>query len=388
MRLSRTLVWLFHHGRTQVVRNLFPKHNTLSPIHSVQLRRSFSNDSANDDDKITEDLNNDRYVKKWLATKVFEHQTIDDFKPFLKNKEELEKMEWILQEYEIIKYDTSLCPSYLPTERVKEMVEMSTTQKLHSYFHFLYNRENRKNAARLRKIENRTETAKALRFAHDNDIKLEMGISYDPETGKPIYGKWRNSCFIDLGKKHEYTAFLPQNIAASQFGQKLIIDFSYENCMHTQEKKSLVKQLCFGYQKIRESEDPFDLWFCGLNPKEKTHSYLDEVLGWNRNAIFTNSFIHRTERSYLDLFPKEKLVYLCPDSSVDLHKFDDEAIYIVGGLVDKRVIKPVSLAKCKKEGLKTARLPLDQHLSMIGNKILTLDQVLCILVRLKEGVPM
>jgi ribonuclease P protein 1 len=41
-----------------------------------------------------------------------------------------------------------------------------------------------------------------------------------------------------------------------------------------------------------------------------------------------------TESSYLDIFPHEKLIYLSPDSNVEMTSFDHDAIYILGGIVD------------------------------------------------------
>lgn len=69
-----------------------------------------------------------------------------------------------------------------------------------------------------------------------------------------------------------------------------------------------------------------------------------------------------TPKSYLDLFPREKIVYLSPHSKKDLIEYDHDAIYIIGGIVDKSDQSPISLAKSKKQGLRTARLPLDQYL--------------------------
>jgi len=41
-----------------------------------------------------------------------------------------------------------------------------------------------------------------------------------------------------------------------------------------------------------------------------------------------------TESSYLDIFPNEKLIYLSPDSNVEMTSFDHDAVYIIGGIAD------------------------------------------------------
>lgn len=61
---------------------------------------------------------------------------------------------------------------------------------------------------------------------------------------------------------------------------------------------------------------------------------------------------------FTELFPRERLVMLTPDSQDVLdYKFDD--IYIVGGIVDFGRADPLTLAKAKRLGIRTARLPLD-----------------------------
>lgn len=47
-----------------------------------------------------------------------------------------------------------------------------------------------------------------------------------------------------------------------------------------------------------------------------------------------------------------------------------------GCFVDNNQSQPVSLAKAKKEGLRMAKLPLDEYLQWaVGHKSLTLNQV-------------
>ena len=64
-----------------------------------------------------------------------------------------------------------------------------------------------------------------------------------------------------------------------------------------------------------------------------------------------------TEKCYTELFPKENLVYLSPDSR-NLLKYNPNDIYIMGGLVDRSVEKNASLAKAESKNIRHARLPL------------------------------
>ncbi|KAK3102788.1 hypothetical protein FSP39_013913 [Pinctada imbricata] len=67
-----------------------------------------------------------------------------------------------------------------------------------------------------------------------------------------------------------------------------------------------------------------------------------------------------TEKSYLDLFPKENLVYLTPDSENDL-RYDHRDIYIVGAIVDLSFDHPVTLANAREMGLRHARIPVQKY---------------------------
>lgn len=92
-----------------------------------------------------------------------------------------------------------------------------------------------------------------------------------------------------------------------------------------------------------------------------------------------------SSHSYLKDHPKEKLVYLSPQSKHTLTKFSHDDIYIVGAYVDPRTHKPISMEKATEQGIRTCKFPLDEYLHWgSGSKTLTLDQVVNILVTLKN----
>lgn len=49
-------------------------------------------------------------------------------------------------------------------------------------------------------------------------------------------------------------------------------------------------------------------------------------------------YCHSTTKSYLDLFPRDRLVYLSPDSPNQIDRFDHQAIYILGGIFQQSMI--------------------------------------------------
>lgn len=170
---------------------------------------------------------------------------------------------------------------------------------------------------------------------------------------------------------------------AMQFGEKIILDCSYDKHMNTREAVNCAKQLMFCFAENRISDEPFDLYFCNANMNGVTMKYLKKHIPTMLESYFP---LHVTEKSYLDLFPKEKLVYLTPHCKTDLTEYDSDSIYIIGAMVDTMNNEPLSLAKAKKNGLKMARLPLDRYLQWGAGsgKSLTLNQMTAIMGDIKK----
>lgn len=164
-----------------------------------------------------------------------------------------------------------------------------------------------------------------------------------------------------------------------QFGQKLIFDCSYDNHMTDREAINAAKQLMLSFADNRVHDDPYDFHFCNANFDKTTMKYLHKHIPTLLDKEFPLN-IHQC--SYMDLFPKEQLIYLTPHCRNDLTEYDPDAIYIIGAMVDKINSEPLSLAKAKSLGLRMARLPLDRYLQFGSGsgKSLTLNQMTQILL--------
>ena len=67
--------------------------------------------------------------------------------------------------------------------------------------------------------------------------------------------------------------------------------------------------------------------------------------------------------------------FWCADSEHELESLDANKAYIIGGIVDRNRHKNLCLNKAKEQGIATARLPIGNHLKMLGSSILTVNQV-------------
>ncbi|KAI0212383.1 RNA (guanine-9-)-methyltransferase domain-containing protein 1 [Lamellibrachia satsuma] len=167
---------------------------------------------------------------------------------------------------------------------------------------------------------------------------------------------------------------------AMMFGQTLVFDFAFEEHMKERELINLADQMntCHGSNKI--AKEPFHFHFCNVPP----HSSFQKRLYTSLPGL-ENLPISVSSENYLDIYPPEKLVYLTPDSNNVLGRYNHDDIYIIGGLVDKSVVKPFTFAKAKSEKIRTAKLPLDQYLIWTqGTKNLALNHVVNILHNVKE----
>lgn len=111
---------------------------------------------------------------------------------------------------------------------------------------------------------------------------------------------------------------------------------------------------------------PLHLHYTGLKPGGRIQQTLQ------RNDGYQNWDIKITEDSFLNIFKIDQIVYLTSDSENVLTELDQEAVYIIGGLVDHNHHKGLSLRRAEEKGLRTARLPLSEHISIKTRTVLTI----------------
>lgn len=151
--------------------------------------------------------------------------------------------------------------------------------------------------------------------------------------------------------------------------------------MKPQEAKNTAEQLMSCFSLNRQHADPFDMHICGADLDSQTMRCLHKFIPTLHEPAFPLE-VHT--KSIVDVFPAEKLVYLTPHCENDLDEFAPDDIYVIGGIVDKHHCFPVSLEKATTLGLRMVRLPLDRYFHWSGDKTLTLDAMLKIMLELKS----
>ncbi|XP_075708876.1 tRNA methyltransferase 10 homolog C [Rhinoderma darwinii] len=249
-------------------------------------------------------------------------------------------------------------PDSISTEDLQALLEIPTKSSRRKYLKLLQHKELNKKKRQKKKLEK--EQSKS-----DVEINTEKHDSY----------------LINIRRRSEDCFDAWRCAQAMIFGQPLVFDMVYDRYMCQRELENTVSQLqmCEGFN--RKSMDPFYIHFCNLQPDGPYHK---ELVKRYRGA-WDNLLITATEKSYVDIFPKDRLVYLTADSPNVLKTFDHDKIYIIGAFVDKSQKTGVSLGNAKQLQLATARLPLDSFLKWnCGAKNLTLNHVIEILMTIKD----
>jgi len=202
-----------------------------------------------------------------------------------------------------------------------------------------------------------------------------------------IYGLGHNTIFLRRYEKDIETAEKNKLLREhNEWGQPLVIDLTFLKNMSMQQAKSLFfRELNFAFKSNMDAREPFVMYLTNFDPKCPKCNLLYKATTNSKKDDFP---VIVTEKSYLDLFPHENLLYLTPDSKNDLIKYDADDIYIIGGLIDttgridvspKSI--PYTLSAAKKEGIRHARLPMKRTLGI--NKELNVDHCVAIMADFK-----
>lgn len=147
---------------------------------------------------------------------------------------------------------------------------------------------------------------------------------------------------------------------------KVAVDFDYDELMLDNDIAKCSKQMLRVYTENRRSNTPIRLHFTSIRENSRIKNSL------SRNEGYTNWDVNIHEEPYYDLFDHNSIVYLSSESDNVLNELDQNAVYIIGGLVDHNHHKGLSLQRAEEKGFKTARLPLSEHIEMKTRSVLTI----------------
>lgn len=227
-----------------------------------------------------------------------------------------------------------------------------------------YNRRQRKKKEMYMKVKNLTKEEKEKFY--DNYYKEKEMLK---EKEKEDLTKAYNSNFI------------------------ICFDLDYNNCMDKKEKQSLIVQLTLCYILNKKNKKKINFYITKLDEE------INDILRKNNADKW---MVHYTDKSFYLIDElvnlKKEFVYLSPDAEEDLLDVSEDKIYIIGGLVDRSVIKNRSMIRVnniknnendgenandnggKREiNIVAKRLPLQKYVENLNNHILNINTVVEIL---------
>lgn len=147
---------------------------------------------------------------------------------------------------------------------------------------------------------------------------------------------------------------------------RVAIDFDYDELMLDKDIAKCSKQLLWVYTVNRKSTMPIRLHITSVRDDSRIKNAI------KRHDGYQNWDVKLHAEPYHELFNHKDIVYLTSDSDNVLNEVDQNAVYIIGGLVDHNHHKGLSLQRAEEKGFKTARLPISEHIDMKTRSVLTI----------------
>ncbi|GAB1866844.1 RNA (guanine-9-)-methyltransferase domain-containing protein 1 [Camponotus japonicus] len=283
--------------------------------------------------------------------------------------------------YQILKLEVDVMRHKRSSEKVPEelnpndwltLLKLPSKRQRKKHLYYLWRNEKHKHNLKMKKELKRTQWLAK---------KAEAEAKQTEDTSEIKYGFMYNSMFqrINLTTMNYY--YNAKLIRAMMFAPKVVFDCGYESYMNFSELHNCAKQLTLSFANNRAHIDPMCLYYCNLNKDGSLMKYFHRNIPTLLNDDFPAIV---TSQSYLDLFPRDQLLYLTPHCKNAITEYDPDTVYIIGAIVDKSNKEPLSLAKAKKDGIRMGKLPIEKYLEWgTASKKFTIDQMLNILLDLK-----
>ena len=120
---------------------------------------------------------------------------------------------------------------------------------------------------------------------------------------------------------------------AKKHGLQVCVDFSYDADHSEVELRSLARQLSTSYSIMKQSDKPINLILTSLDVDRNK----DSIQALERYGL-KNWKIDRYSTSPVESFPEKKIIYLSPDADDVLGEIEEDTVYVIGGIVDRRYV--------------------------------------------------
>lgn len=187
----------------------------------------------------------------------------------------------------------------------------------------------------------------------------------------------------------------------------VIVDCAWDSHLVGRPLKSLSQQILFCYGVNRKAETPCKLYITGMNSSLREQLNKSCLSNWVGVYPYSEEYLAlpffgaekpstdqttaaaaaatSNDANVLDsLHPAKQLVYLTSDAEDTIETLDDDTAYIIGGIVDRNRLKGATYTKACGQNVRTAKLPIKEHMAMSCTHVLTVNHVFEILLHFKH----
>jgi tRNA (guanine9-N1)-methyltransferase len=172
-------------------------------------------------------------------------------------------------------------------------------------------------------------------------------------------------------------------------GMKVIIDCDFEHLMNEQGNKSMVRQIVDLYSINKESSNPFRVILYGVGKQIKDGLEKSNYENWIGIEVyfkedfptfdkFIEEILYKDDKRPKDDI-KKNIFYLTADSENNIENIDNDATYIIGGIVDRNKYKGLTFNKAKELGINHGKFPIGDYLKLQSSQVLTTNHTFHIL---------
>jgi tRNA (guanine9-N1)-methyltransferase len=225
-----------------------------------------------------------------------------------------------------------------------------------------------------KKLKKERKRAMKQSVMHEKEAALKENSNDESSTHENV--NTNESKEISSRKLERSNKFL--NLCSTNF--HIIIDCEWESEHTDSSLKSLTQQIMFCYGHNRSHQQPAIIHISSLGERATENLKKLKFKNWVGVTTSTDDYIFNDLYS-IDIDPsKKQLVYLTSDGDETLATLSPDEAYIIGGIVDRNRLKGITYQKAKQQGIRTARLPIKEYLSLSATHVLTVNHVFEILL--------
>ena len=262
-------------------------------------------------------------------------------------------------------------------EKLEELIKLKQFEKNKRKEEFIKNQPKKEiipieNLKKEKKKQKRKKQAEKIKIKNYQAVK-----NMTKEEKEKYYNEYYNQKILLKEKQKE-------NLLEGYNSNFIIcFDLNYNSYMDWKEQKSLVSQLSLCYSINKHNKKKINFYFTNMS-----QDLMDNL---NKNGAEKWKVHYHNSPFYLieELIKLNKeFVYLTPHAEEDLEDVTDDKIYIIGGIVDRTVIKNLSLNRISnlkhdnnynKINIISRKLPLLKYIKDLKNIVLNINTVVEIL---------